>query len=42
MFIVSLIDLSDLPFSFLFQLHEASFFALGSLSEQLCEAQVGF
>lgn len=27
---------------FLWQLHEASLFALGSLSEQLCEAQVGF
>jgi hypothetical protein len=25
----------------LLQLHEASLFALGSLSEQLCEAQVG-
>jgi hypothetical protein len=27
---------------FLWQLHEASLFALGSLSEQLCEAQVDF
>jgi hypothetical protein len=27
---------------FLWQLHEASLFALSSLSEQLCEAQVGF
>lgn len=26
---------------YLWQLHEASLFALGSLSEQLCEAQVG-